>query len=59
MKTYGGLDVQTHGFLTSALVGRERSASHTGSFIPGERDPGIHLISDWVDPSSGLNDMEK
>jgi hypothetical protein len=28
MKTYGGVDVQIHIFLTSALVGGEWSASH-------------------------------
>jgi hypothetical protein len=53
MKAYGKVDVQTHVFLTSALVVGEWSASHPGSFIPEERAPG------WVGPRAGLDDMEK
>jgi hypothetical protein len=34
MKTYGGVDVQTHVFLTSALVGGEWSASRPGRVTP-------------------------
>jgi hypothetical protein len=41
MKTYGGVDVQTHVFLTSALVGDDWSA---------------HLIGGWVGPTSDLDD---
>jgi hypothetical protein len=36
---YGGVDVQTHLFLTLALVGGEWSASRPGCFTPGERAP--------------------
>jgi hypothetical protein len=32
MKTYGGVDVQTHNFLTSALIEGEWSASRHGRF---------------------------
>jgi hypothetical protein len=39
MKTYGGVDVQTHVFFTSALVGGEWSASR-----PQPLYPGIYLI---------------
>jgi hypothetical protein len=39
MKTYGGADVQIHIFLTSTLVGGERSTSHPSRFTPGERAP--------------------
>jgi hypothetical protein len=35
MKTYGGVDVKIHIFLTSALVGGEWSASRFGRFNPG------------------------
>jgi hypothetical protein len=39
MKTYlgGGVYIQIHAFLTSALVGGEWSASRLGRFISGER----------------------
>jgi hypothetical protein len=36
MKTYEGVDVKIHVFLTSALVGGERSASRPNHFTPGE-----------------------
>jgi hypothetical protein len=35
-------------FLTSALDGREWSASRPCLFTPGERAPGTHLIISWV-----------
>jgi hypothetical protein len=37
MKAYGGVDVQTHVFLTLALVEGEWSASYPSHFTPGER----------------------
>jgi hypothetical protein len=49
MKTYGGVDVQTHVFLTSALVGGEWSASRSGRFIPAS-----HWIGVWVGLIAGL-----
>jgi hypothetical protein len=42
MKTYGGMEVQLHAFLTSAPDGGEGSASCPGRFTPGIRDPGTH-----------------
>jgi hypothetical protein len=36
MKKYGGVDVQIHVFLTSALVGGEWSDSRPGRFTPGK-----------------------
>jgi hypothetical protein len=59
IKTYGGVDVYIHIFLTSALVGGEWSASRPGRFIPGERARGTHWIGGWVRPRAGLDDMEK
>jgi hypothetical protein len=50
MKTYRGVEVQIHIFLTLALDGGEWSASHFGHFILGERAPGIHWIRGWVGP---------
>jgi hypothetical protein len=46
-------------FLTSAQAGIEWSASRPGRFTPGERAPGTHWIGGWVDPRSGLHDVEK
>jgi hypothetical protein len=40
--TYGGVELQLHAFLTSALDGDERSASRFSRFNPGEIVPGIH-----------------
>jgi hypothetical protein len=59
MKTYGGVDVWIHIFLTSALAGGEWSASRLYRFTLGERAPGTHWIGGWVDPRAGLDDMEK
>jgi hypothetical protein len=28
-------------------------------FTPGARAPSTHCIGDWVDPTTGLDDMEK
>jgi hypothetical protein len=54
MKAYGGVDVQTHVFLTLALDGCEWSASRLGRFTLG-----THYIRGWVGPTAGLDDMEK
>jgi hypothetical protein len=59
MKAYGGVDVEIHIFLTSALVGGEWSASRLGRFTSGDRAPGTHWIGGWVDPRAGLDDLEK
>jgi hypothetical protein len=39
MKTYGGVEVQLHAFLTSALDGGEWLASRPGRYIPVVTDP--------------------
>jgi hypothetical protein len=54
MKTYGGVDVQTHVFLSLALVGGEWSASHPGRFTTG-----THSIGGWVGLRAGVDDVEK
>jgi hypothetical protein len=59
MKEYGGVGVEIHTFLTSALVGGQWSASRPGRFTSGESAPGTHSIGGWVDPRAGLDDMEK
>jgi hypothetical protein len=54
MKTYGGVDVQIHVFLTSALVGGDWSASRPGRFSLG-----THWIGGWVGPRTGLDNVER
>jgi hypothetical protein len=58
MKAYEGVDVWSHIFLTSSLVGGEWSASRPGYFTYGERAPGTHWIGVWVGPRFGLEDVE-
>jgi hypothetical protein len=59
MKAYGWVDVWIHIFLTSALVVGEWSASRPCRFTPGEIASGTHWIGGWVDPRTGLDDVEK
>jgi hypothetical protein len=59
MEAYRRVDVLTHVFLTSALVGGERLASRPGRFTPEERVPGTHWIGGWVDPRASLDNVEK
>jgi hypothetical protein len=53
MKTYGGVDVGIHIFLTSALVGGKWSASLPSSAL------GTHFMGGKVGPRTGLEDMKK
>jgi hypothetical protein len=59
MKTYGGVEVQLHTFLTSALVGGEWFVSRAGCFTPGERAPGTHWERGRVNPRAGLDAVRK
>jgi hypothetical protein len=59
MKAYGGVDVQIHIFLTSALVGGDCQLHAPASFTPAERALGTHWIGGWVGPRAGLDDVEK
>jgi hypothetical protein len=56
MKEYGGVDVEIHVFLTSALVG-EWSDSRPGHFTPRERDTFTRWKGGWVGPITGLDDV--
>jgi hypothetical protein len=51
MKTYGGVDVQHHELLASALDWGEWLDSRSGHFIPGERDP-VHIRYETGEPKS-------
>jgi hypothetical protein len=55
MKVYGGVDVEIHIFLTSALVLGEWSASRPGRCTTGES----HWIGGWVGPRAGLDDVKR
>jgi hypothetical protein len=59
MNTYRGVDVWIHIFLTSALVGGEWSNFRLLPLYPRERVFGTHFIGGWVDPRTGLDDVEK
>jgi hypothetical protein len=54
---FGGVDVQIHVFLISALVGGERSVSRPCRFTPGERDSRTHWIGGSVGSKAGLDDV--
>jgi hypothetical protein len=54
----GGVDVYSHVFLTSTLVGGEWLASWPGYFIPREKAPGTQCIGGWVDSKTSLDHME-
>jgi hypothetical protein len=59
MKAYGGVDVEIHIFLTSALAAGEWSASGPCRFTSEERAPGTHWIGGWVGPGAGVDEVEK
>jgi hypothetical protein len=59
MKTYGGVDVYTHVFLTLVLVGSEWSASCPGRFTLGVGDPVAHRIGGYLGPRADLDDEKK
>jgi hypothetical protein len=54
MKTYWGVEVQLHAFLTSATDGDEWLASRPGHFTPRERAPGTHRIECWASQTCTL-----
>jgi hypothetical protein len=46
-------------FSSRHYVGHEWSASRPGRFIHGERTPGPHWREGWVNPGTGLDDVER
>jgi hypothetical protein len=59
MKAHRKVDVETHVFLTSALVGGEWSASRPGRFSPGERALRTQWVGGWVGLRAILDGVEK
>jgi hypothetical protein len=59
MKAYGGVGVENHVLLTSALDGGEWSALRPDRFTPGEEAPGTYWRGGWVGPKTGLDDVER
>jgi hypothetical protein len=59
MKTYGGVEVQLHALVTSAMDGDERLASHPGRFTPRERVPRTHWTRGWVGRRASLDAVAK
>jgi len=58
MKTYWGVEVQLHAFLTETLNGGKWSASCPDCFTPRKRAPSTHLIG-WVNPRASLGTVAK
>jgi hypothetical protein len=50
---------EIHGFLTSAAVGGDWSASHPCRCTPEARDRSAHWIGGWVNSNAGLDDIKK
>jgi hypothetical protein len=61
MKSYGGVEMQLHAFLTLVLDGGEWSASRPGRFTRRERASDTHWIGGWGGPRrlSGRGGEEK
>jgi hypothetical protein len=59
MKTYWGVTVEIHVFLTSEVVSGEWSASHRRRFALGKGASGTHWVRGWVGLLAGLDPVEK
>jgi hypothetical protein len=59
MKTYGGVEVQRHAFLTPSLDGGEWSASCPCRFSTGEGTCCTQWIGGWEGTRTGLDAVEK
>jgi hypothetical protein len=59
MKTYWGVKVELHAFLTSAIDKGKWSASRPGRLTLRERADGTHWIGGWVGPRTVLDTVVK
>jgi hypothetical protein len=59
MKTYWGVEIWRHAFMTSALDASEYSASRFGRFTTRERAPLTNLIGGCVGPRAGPHTLGK
>jgi hypothetical protein len=55
MKTYGGVGVWLHAFLTLGLDGGEWSVSRPCCFNAGAKAPDTQWIGGWVGPRVGMD----
>jgi hypothetical protein len=59
MKTYEGVDICIHVFLSSALFGGEWSASLPGCFTPRKEPQGTHWTGSCMGPRTGLENAKR
>jgi hypothetical protein len=59
MKTYGGVEVWLHTFLTLVLDGGKWTASYHGCSTPGERGHNSHCIGGFVGPKASVDVASK
>jgi hypothetical protein len=59
LRHIGGVEVQLHAFLTSALGRGEWSVSCPGHFTPGLKALSTHMTGGWVGPSAGVDAVAK
>jgi hypothetical protein len=59
MKTYGGVDVEIHVFLYLGTSWRCMVSITLLPLYPRGRSRSTHSIRGWVDPRTGLDNVEK
>ena len=56
MKTYAGVEVELHSFVTAGTRAVNVSLR---PLYPPRMNPGTHGFGGWVDPRASLDDLEK
>jgi hypothetical protein len=59
IKTYRGVEIYLHSFITSALDGEQQSTSRLGRFTSEERKLGTYLIGGCVGSKPCLKALER